>query len=189
MKRSQWISGACICAYLGVLVVVAAYALVATWPVPNPAPAGSIPTWNRQWALFARPLEIDDGVRVIVIVMLSGIVGASIHAITSAIDYLGNAKLAVSWAPFYVMRPFVGMLLALIIYFAVRGGFLTPASGADVSPYGAAALGAFSGMFSKQATDKLREVFEAMFRTKAGRGDDGRKDKLDGSETNGTASG
>ena len=34
-----------------------------------------------------------------------------------------------------------------------------------VSPYGVVAFGALAGWFSKQATDKLAEVFENLFRT------------------------
>jgi len=35
-------------------------------------------------------------------------------------------------------------------------------------------------MFSKQATDKLQEVFDNLFRTRTGEGDDQRRDKLTG---------
>jgi len=35
----------------------------------------------------------------------------------------------------------------------------------DLSPYGITALAGLTGMFSKQATDKLREVFDDFFRT------------------------
>jgi hypothetical protein len=49
---------------------------------------------------------------------------------------------------------------------AVRGGLLAAQASADaVNPYGVAALAGLVGMFSKQATDKLREVFDTLFRT------------------------
>jgi hypothetical protein len=35
----------------------------------------------------------------------------------------------------------------------------------DLSPYGVAAVAGLAGLFSKQATDKLREVFETLFKT------------------------
>jgi hypothetical protein len=34
-----------------------------------------------------------------------------------------------------------------------------------LSPYGVAAMSALTGLFSKQATEQLREVFETLFRT------------------------
>ena len=44
-----------------------------------------------------------------------------------------------------------------------------------LSPFGIAGLSGLVGMFSKQAIDKLREVFETLFKTTE---DDKRKDKL-----------
>jgi hypothetical protein len=34
-----------------------------------------------------------------------------------------------------------------------------------ISPYGVSAVTALTGLFSKQATDKLQEMFETLFRT------------------------
>jgi len=65
-----------------------------------------------------------------------------------------------------VLRPFIGVAWSLIVYFAVRGGLMGGATGAGaLSPYGVAAIAGLAGMFSKQATDKLREVFENLFKT------------------------
>jgi hypothetical protein len=48
----------------------------------------------------------------------------------------------------------------------VRGGFLSGAtSDEDVNPFGVAALAAFVGLFSKQAGNKLHQVFDALFQT------------------------
>ena len=71
------------------------------------------------------------------------------------------------------------MALALVFYFVIRGGFLTTSGGArDINPYGIAALAGLVGMFSKQATDKLGEVFGTLFRSAEGEGDAKRKDPL-----------
>ena len=75
----------------------------------------------------------------------------------------------------------MGMAIALILYFVVRGGLVllsveTNTSG--LNPYGIAALAGLSGMFSKQATDKLRDIFDNLFKTERGKGDDQRSDKL-----------
>ena len=67
------------------------------------------------------------------------------------------------------------MALAVIFYTAIRAGFLTSASASAVSPYGVAALAGLTGMFSKQASDKLSEVFTVAFQT---REDAQRKDKM-----------
>jgi hypothetical protein len=49
---------------------------------------------------------------------------------------------------------------------------------ADFNPYGTAAVAGLVGIFSKQATDKLEEVFTNLFRTEPGKGDDERRNKL-----------
>ena len=71
------------------------------------------------------------------------------------------------------------MALAIIFYFVLRGGLLATSVQPDqISPFGIAALAGLVGMFSKQATDKLRELFDNLFKTERGKGDDARADKL-----------
>lgn len=48
----------------------------------------------------------------------------------------------------------------------------------DISPYGIAAVAGLVGMFSKQATDKLEELFNNLFKTDTSTGDGKRGDKL-----------
>ncbi len=48
----------------------------------------------------------------------------------------------------------------------MRIGWVLPCcSAVDLSPNGVAAIAGPAGLFSKQATDKLREVFENLFKT------------------------
>jgi hypothetical protein len=58
-------------------------------------------------------------------------------------------------------------VLGVLFYFVARAGLLS-ANADSVSPYGVVAFGALAGWFSKQATDKLAEVFETLFRTQKG---------------------
>lgn len=124
-------------------------------------------------------LEHSFEVRLLLLVLFAGALGSYIHAATSFIDYVGNRKLSGNWVWWYLLRPFVGMTLALVFYFVVRGGFISvTAGGEDMNPFGIAALAGLVGMFSKQATDKLSEVFNTLFRAAKGEGDDKRKDSL-----------
>ena len=174
---------------IGILMVVTAflllYLLFKAWP-PTPWPTDGDTKKNLLDVItfFARypslkfdvHTSIDE--RLIFLVIVSGALGSYIHAATSFADYVGNRKLTASWIWWYILRPFVGVALALIFYFVVRAGFLTGGSGDNVSPYGVATLGALAGMFSKQATDKLEEVFTTIFRPAPGKGDAKRGDKL-----------
>ena len=117
--------------------------------------------------------------RLLLLVIVTGMLGAFVHGATSLADYIGNNNFNRSWTWFYLLRPAVGMALALVFYFVIRGGFLSTTGGAqDINPYGIAALAGLVGMFSKQATDKLSEVFGTLFRSAPGEGDDRRQDPL-----------
>jgi hypothetical protein len=133
-------------------------------------------------------------VRLILLVIIAGALGSFIHAATSFSDFVGNARLKPTWTWWYVLRPFIGASLALIIYFVIRGGFVTGGavggSSADaasfINPFGIAALAGLAGMFTKQATDKLSEVFNTLFRAAEGHGDAKRGGKLEPLTVTGT---
>jgi hypothetical protein len=57
--------------------------------------------------------------------------------------------------------------MALIFYAVLRGGFLTgtAADARVVNPFGAMAVAALVGMFSDKASQKLKEVFETLFKS------------------------
>jgi hypothetical protein len=124
-------------------------------------------------------------VRLLLLVLLAGAIGSYIHASSSFVDYLGNRTLISSWVWWYLLRPFIGMMLALLFYFVFRGGFITAgvnqggeAAASFINPFGIAAMAGLVGMFSKVAADKLNEVFLTLFAPKAGQGDAKRGDKL-----------
>jgi hypothetical protein len=106
--------------------------------------------------------------QLFLVVVAAGGLGSSVHAATSFADFTGNRRLKRSWVWWLLLRHPIGILLALIVYLLLRGGLLQPMNGlaADaINPYGIAAISALTGMFAKQATDKLGEVFDTIFRT------------------------
>lgn len=126
------------------------------------------------WGLFQFNLLPDTALIVLTAVM--GGIGATIFIAISFGDFVGNRRFAKNWIWFYLVRLFVGPALALVFYFAVRGGFLaTSATGTDINPYGIAALAGLVGLFSKRAGDKLKEVFDTLFQTAQ---DDARGDSV-----------
>jgi hypothetical protein len=155
--------------------------VIAMWPIV--ADATTRPTGEEQtfdWLGFTYHLTPDAA--LILLVVLVSALGSFVHAATSFADYVGNRQLRISWVWWYLLRVLVGSSLALIFYFAVRGGFFAnDASSGAVNPYGIAAVSGLVGLFSKQATDKLREIFDTAFRVGEGDGDAARDDSLDGS--------
>ena len=115
------------------------------------------------------PLAVPTDIRFLITAALAGALGSFIHLSTSFVSYVGTGSLQQSWALWYFLRPGIGAALALVVYFALHAGLVSGAgdtSAAALNPYGVAAVAALSGMFSKQATEKLREIFENICATK-----------------------
>src|SRR5690606_24922755 len=108
------------------------------------------PTLSRETSMF-------------VVVMAAGALGAVVHVLRSFYWYVGNRALRRSWLVMYLLLPFVGALLGLIVYLVLRGGLTSPAGGAsDVNPYGVTAIAALVGLFSRETSEKLRSVFATL---------------------------
>jgi len=112
-------------------------------------------------------------------VMTAGALGGCIHVATSFADYVGNAEYKSTWQWWYSLRPFIGASLALAFYFLIRGGLLSLTAGTtqqDPNFYGMVGISFLVGMFSKQATDKLDDVFDTLFKSNK---DNERKDGME----------
>lgn len=172
MEQPQPMSRRAVCALGSALALLALFAfasILAVWP-PVPATASS-DTVIVCFGARTLPRETD----LLLLALLFGCLGSFLHLAKSFATFAGNRALVASWTWWYCLQPFVGMGLAVVFYVAVRGGmFASAASAADVSPYGIAGVSGLVGMFSKQATDKLNEVFTTLFQTGA---DAGRSDK------------
>ncbi|HKG13748.1 MAG TPA: hypothetical protein VKB12_10420 [Pyrinomonadaceae bacterium] len=147
-----------------------------------------------RFTLFGKSFQPTLEVRLLFVVMLAAALGSFVHSATSFVSYVGNKKLGRSWVWWYLLRPFIGLTLALIFYFVFRGGFITAgvnnagdAAASFINPFGVAALAGLVGMFSKVAADKLDEVFTTLFRPAPGEGDAKRGDKLESSAPTVTA--
>jgi hypothetical protein len=118
------------------------------------------------WKFFCWERPLPQELRIVLLVIFAGAFGASIMGLRSLADYQGQLKLTDNWSMHYVVRPPSGAGVAFVFYLVVRGGFL---AGTDVdigmsTPFGVLALAALSGMFSEKAFNKLREVFDALFK-------------------------
>lgn len=154
-----------------------------TLVMPNAATLASLPAGTvlaDTAAFLAQSAEtrlvLDQG-ELILAVMLAGGIGSYIHGVNSFVTYVGNRSFLNSWMPWYFLRPFMGVGMAVIFYVVVRGGVLVMSGGeSKVDPYAMMTVAALAGMFSKQASDKLAEVFDTLFRSRA---DAERGDKLE----------
>ena len=151
--------------YMVVLPIILASLTIAFWPYVQ-SPPNVLPAVFSSWLLDRMGLPATLDLLLMIIVLTSGALGSYIHSATSFADYVGNRKIAVSWVWWYILRTFIGLTLAMIFYFVLRGGLLTASPAPEsINPFGIAAVSGMAGMFSKQAADKLREVFDTLFKT------------------------
>jgi len=123
-----------------------------------------------QAALAARRAEHPSEGEVLWMVLLMGALGGFVHLIGSLAGYVGNRKFRSHWTLFYLIMPLRGATLAPVVYLLLRVGVLAPGGAAgpetqSLNLVGVYAFAALTGLFAQKATDKLREVFETLFRT------------------------
>jgi hypothetical protein len=142
--------------YFVALSVVALGFLVGAWPnQPQPMQLFG--------GLISITLPNDGDVRLAIVAMSAGALGAFVHSATSFVTYLGNRQLIRSWTAWYILRPFIGMGLAIMFYLLMRAGFVAPgANPSAINPFGIATVAALAGMFAKESIDKLKEVFDEL---------------------------
>ena len=152
-------------ALMAAVALFALYGLWRFWPAPAPA-TGSTPA-AANFSYFNWRLSLSRDQQFFVVVALAGVIGAMLHGLRSLSTYIGERYLFRSWIAYYSLLPLVGGLLATIVYLVLRAGLL-PGSTASSQPdpYGIAAIAVLVGLFSAQAAEKLKAVFETLF-TKA----------------------
>jgi len=153
--------------------------------------AGLVVIWPDEKQMLMQGILGPD-TRFMLVVALSGALGSYVHMATSFAEFVGNRMLMRSWLWWYILRPFIGLSWSVLVYFVLRGVMFSGTSSmASVNPFGIAAVAGLIGMFSKQATDKVREIFDAFFRTEraVGRADASPRTVYGTGPTSGTGSG
>ena len=105
--------------------------------------------------------------KILLMVMLLGALGGQLHAITSFSAYWANQTFVSTWTFYYLIRPLVGALLALVIYLCLLGGVLGLSVGQtnSTSNLGIGAACFLTGLCSEMAIEKLIEMFRLVFQT------------------------
>lgn len=117
-------------------------------------------------------VDVSYDRRLLLLVMVVSALGSFIHIASSFADFVGNRRLTRSWIWWYLLRPYVGVPMAVLFYFVVRAGFLSSGvSAGEINRFGIAAVAGLVGMFSVKAGDKLKELFDTLFKTEPQRKD------------------
>jgi hypothetical protein len=108
--------------------------------------------------------------QLILLALLFGIIGGTTHGLASLVTYIGNNKYDNHWTIWYVGRPAIGGIIAIIFYVLIRGGLLSVnAQPTDLNYFGIAAISVIAGLMATEATGKLRDIFMALFGTEKDR--------------------
>jgi hypothetical protein len=108
---------------------------------------------------------LAEDVRLLLLSFLGGCIGAFVHQATSFATFVGNRQLTDSWRWWYLVRVPVGGAIALLAYFVYAAG-AAPGAAAP-TPLRVAALSGLAGLFSRQVVDKLSDVLDALFPSRA----------------------
>jgi hypothetical protein len=150
---------------LATLVALMPAAVASTSPR---APAQSVPLVFGVFDVTLHP----DAILLLLVITASS-VGSFVHVATSFSTHVGRNRFEFTWATWYLFRIFIGASLASVFYFVMRAGFLSgDQTNTALNAYGIAAIAGFVGLFSRQATDKLRELFDTLFKTDSVENDD-----------------
>ncbi len=134
--------------FAGVVPFLCLAGLVTVWP-------GTDPTTD--W-----PQGVSRDARLFLVAGLAGALGGALQMARSYAGHLGLGSWDPRWLPWYALRIPAGVGLALLFYVAVRAGLYTNAGGADVNPFGIATICALAGLFSREALEKLDELFDTL---------------------------
>jgi hypothetical protein len=106
----------------------------------------------------------------VILSLVGGALGGALHAIASLTAHVALGNFRRSWTMWYLTNPFVGASLATVFLFVLQaglGGQEAPTAG---GLYGIAAVATLSGLFSRNALNKLRDIFDVAFASKAADG-------------------
>ena len=136
-----------------------------------------------------RSVNIGDTIQfntlMLLLVAVAGFLGNMVHISTSFTTFIGAGQFKRSWLLWYCVKPFTAAALAVIVYFAFRAGFLNSNDpGNTLNIYGIMTISALAGLFTDIATQKLKEIFEVIFRPKEARPDSLKDDKVTFVDTN-----
>jgi hypothetical protein len=159
--------------------LVLVYAAMAFWPPtlplssdPTAVPPATTTTFFGQTVTIAREQNL------LLLVAVLGSLGAMAYVLRSFYMYVGQRRLRWSWVASYFTTPFLGAVMATIVYILLRAGLVGGSGTQEGNIWGFAAVATLVGLFNVQAASKLKDIFEVIFAT---REEDARdvRDKLD----------
>jgi hypothetical protein len=153
--------------YSAAVLVASASLLAALWPssAADLVPAGPRLIRVRLPFYSFGPYSVGPEALLLYIVVLGGIIGAAVFSLYALSTHVSaNRDFDQLWTAWYVIRPFLGGGLAVVVYAAVRAGFFAAGTGvSDVSVVGVATISFLVGLFTDNAMSKIHSVADTLF--------------------------
>jgi hypothetical protein len=99
----------------------------------------------------------------IIVTLAGGALGGTLHAIASLTAHVADGDFDQRWTMWYLTNPVVGAALAAAFLFVLQAGLGGQAAPTAGGLYGIAAAATLSGLFSRQALRKLKDIFDVAF--------------------------
>ena len=167
-------------AYLMVVFLAAGWTLWTLWTAEPPEPrvanaaADSMAItldWTPPGDSDSTPLTAEA--RLVLLVFLLGGLGGTIASFNSLANYRGEGALTKSWFLHYLVSPWLGAGVALLMYLVLRAGFFPGSSDqldGSAIPWGIVAIAGLTGLFYDKSLLKLQQVFATVFNPQDQRG-------------------
>ena len=127
-------------------------------------------------------LRVPSDAHAIWLCVVGGTLGSSISALISAAERISHGwefsegdkypapepkdKFVARMVPFFVIRPFLGSAMGLLVYAGLTGGYLIAVKNAKADSFsqeGLLFLSFLTGLFAKTFIEKLRKMFDTLF--------------------------
>ncbi len=162
----EWIKLIILGFFLLIIPVILVFFIIDFWPVPVKDTANA---WSDTSMILG--LNLSFHLRMLMLVLLAGGLGSYIHVATSFSYHIAKRDFEPHWYWWYWMRIPIGAILALITIMITDGGlFVAPAANNDATPITTIGIAALIGLFSRQAVEKLRDIFDVVFNPREKKG-------------------
>jgi hypothetical protein len=108
--------------------------------------------------------KIHREFQLILLSLFFGLIGSTMHGLASLVTYVASKRYRNEWFLWYLGRPIIGGVIALMFYVIIRGGILSiNAQPTDLNYFGIAAISVIAGLVATEGTKKIRDIFVTLF--------------------------
>jgi len=153
-----WTGVTILAGYLIILAPLMIYLLAKLWVSDVPKDVlGGTPYSS---VILGMPFNVSLDVRILLLIAVAGALGSHLITVMSLAKYaLDNRRPTATWALWCILQPWIGSVLAIIFFWLYQTTMATGTSPGTINLSFVIGLAALVGMFTKQATEKLRRYF------------------------------